>query len=85
MAEINRAKTEQDAARYYQFFAANLRAYCNANLLLFDAIAAENLDRLRLLRLRIGTRDLRIAAIAVAKGAVVVTRNARDFSKVGSV
>lgn len=39
------------------------------------------LDLLRQ-RIRIGTRDLRIAAIALSMNAIVVTRNQKDFSKV---
>jgi tRNA(fMet)-specific endonuclease VapC len=33
-------------------------------------------------RIRVGTRDLRIAAIALSINATVVTRNSQDFSKV---
>jgi tRNA(fMet)-specific endonuclease VapC len=33
-------------------------------------------------RIRIGTRDLRIAAIALSVGGIVVTRNQRDFGKI---
>lgn len=33
-------------------------------------------------QVRIGTRDLRIAALALSKNATLVTRNTRDFAKV---
>lgn len=33
-------------------------------------------------KIRIGTRDLRIAAIALSVNGIVVTRNIRDFEKV---
>lgn len=37
---------------------------------------------LRRLRIRIGTMDLRIASIALAHGAKLLTRNSVDFAKV---
>ena len=37
---------------------------------------------LRRQRVRIGTRDLRIAAMALARGAKVITQNIRDFEQV---
>jgi tRNA(fMet)-specific endonuclease VapC len=37
---------------------------------------------LRKERIRIGTMDLRIASIALAEGAAVLTANATDFDKV---
>lgn len=37
---------------------------------------------LRTARIRIGTNDLRIAAIARSRNLIVVTRNVRDFSRV---
>ncbi|MBU7582734.1 MAG: hypothetical protein KAF91_07460 [Nostoc sp. TH1S01] len=33
-------------------------------------------------KINIGTQDLRIAAIALANNAIVVTRNHKDFSKI---
>lgn len=33
-------------------------------------------------KVRIGTQDLRIASIAIANNAILVTRNQRDFSRV---
>lgn len=36
----------------------------------------------RAARIRIGTQDLRIAAICFAHGATLVTRNARDYALV---
>jgi tRNA(fMet)-specific endonuclease VapC len=45
--------------------------------------AADTMFRqLRAQRIRIGSQDLRIAAIALLSGFTVVTRNVRDFSQV---
>ena len=40
------------------------------------------LDDLKKRRVRIGTMDLRIAAIALSRDLTVLSRNASDFSKV---
>jgi tRNA(fMet)-specific endonuclease VapC len=37
---------------------------------------------LRRQRIRIGTQDLRIAAIVLAENSILVTRNQRDFERV---
>jgi tRNA(fMet)-specific endonuclease VapC len=42
----------------------------------------DRFDELKALRLNVGPMDLRIAAIALEAGAVVVTRNLRDFKRV---
>jgi tRNA(fMet)-specific endonuclease VapC len=48
----------------------------------FDEAAAAQFDRLRSQRLRLGTRDLRIAAIALAQNALLLSANQRDFGRV---
>jgi tRNA(fMet)-specific endonuclease VapC len=48
----------------------------------FDATAAAVYDTLAAQRVRLRRMDLRIAAIALAQGLVVVTRNTRDFRRV---
>ncbi|MDF5707097.1 MAG: type II toxin-antitoxin system VapC family toxin [Nostoc sp. S4] len=51
-------------------------------MLEFDEAAYNCYQSLRWQRIQIGTQDLRIAAVALATGAILVTRNQRDFSKV---
>lgn len=48
----------------------------------FDDQAAAQFDLLRRHRVRIGTMDLRIAAIALVHGFTVLSRNTVDFQKV---
>lgn len=48
----------------------------------FDARAADEFDRLRKQRIRIGTMDLKIAAIARVHQALLLSSNLRDFEKV---
>ena len=54
----------------------------NLNILKFDQNAFTIYTESRSQRIRIGTQDLRIAAIVLANNAILVTRNNQDFSQV---
>lgn len=54
-------------------------------ILNFTVAAIARFEQLRKLKLNVAKNDLRIAAIALEAGAIVVTRNARDFGRVPSV
>jgi tRNA(fMet)-specific endonuclease VapC len=56
--------------------------YCDTHLLPFDEKAVDEYQRLWLARIRVGTMDLKIAAIALANNATLLTRNRRDFERV---
>ncbi|WP_204106310.1 MULTISPECIES: type II toxin-antitoxin system VapC family toxin [Spirulina sp. CCY15215] len=61
---------------------ATLIYYCNVNLLPFDDAAYFHYQNLRQQKIRIGTNDLIIAAIALTHQAILVTKNQKDFNKV---
>lgn len=79
---INQARTTDAIVRGYAMLATVLRTFTQAAVLPFDAAAATVYDTLVAQRVRLRRMDLRIAAIALARGLVVVTRNARDFGRV---
>ncbi|MBO1350302.1 MAG: type II toxin-antitoxin system VapC family toxin [Hormoscilla sp. GUM202] len=68
------------------FAYANLRKtvdfYRDMNLLDFDRAASARYAELSRQKIRIGTQDLRIAAIALSVDGILVTRNWRDFQRV---
>ncbi len=71
-----------DLPRAFELFERTLKACAAFNVLSYTAAAEAEFARLKGLKIRIGTNDLRIAAIAIAHGATLVTRNARDFALV---
>ena len=82
LAEISRSHSIVKQRDPYTKLSDTLTMYCQAPVLEFDDRAIEQFQRLWLLRLRVGTMDLKIAAIALANDATLLTRNLSDFEKV---
>ena len=55
------------------------------NILEFDSAAITIFGDLKRQRPHVGSQDLRIAAIAIANGAIVVTRNRADFEQIAGL
>jgi tRNA(fMet)-specific endonuclease VapC len=51
----------------------------------FDVASESQFQQLRAARLRVGTLDLKIAAIALTNGLTVLTRNRSDFGRVSGL
>lgn len=83
LALLNRSGTEVDRQLpAYRRLVELVQFFSNWRIMHFDDAAAAEFKRLRKLGLRIGTMDLKIAAIALALGATVVTANLKDFELV---
>jgi tRNA(fMet)-specific endonuclease VapC len=79
---INRAEGNENLRRGYVMLGQVLEGFSDARVLPFDETAIALFDELRAERVRISTMDLRIATIALSRGLVLLTRNAKDFRKV---
>ena len=77
-----RTQTGEGYVRVYESLANNLTLYCGMTLLPFESRAAVWFDNWKAAKMKVGTQDLKIAAIAMANDAVVLTRNTRHFGKV---
>jgi tRNA(fMet)-specific endonuclease VapC len=82
LAPIAAATNPLKAVAPYAALLRVLSAYANLRVLPFDDEAAERLVELRRRHRRLGFMDLKIAAIALANDASLMTRNVRDFSQV---
>jgi tRNA(fMet)-specific endonuclease VapC len=77
---LSRARNAAGVVKGYRGLEQILANFAQAQVLLFDDAAADLFDDLRKQRIRIGTMDLRIAAIALSRNMTVLTRNATDFT-----
>lgn len=82
MAYAGRARTTTRQIEAYRKLERHLDLYRRVQVLGFDERAGAEFDHLRAVRLNVGTMDLKIAAIALAHSATVLTRNLKDFSRV---
>lgn len=82
-AEAGRGKTSLELA--YRLFAGSLTGIACYRILPYTATADATFKQWRAAKIRVGPQDLRIAAICLAHGAKLVTRNARDYARVSGL
>ena len=82
LAIIQRASQELDVVRGYARLSETVAFFQAISIVLYSEDAATLFQAFRRQGIRIGTKDLRIAAIARSINATVVTRNQRDFARV---
>lgn len=79
---VTRARRASDVLRGYSMLSKVLRTFGPAQVLPFGAVVQAKFEQLRRRHVRIGTMDLRIAATALTHDLILLTRNAKDFSRV---
>lgn len=81
-AYLSRAKQEEDRIYGYAQMAKMLVGFQQSQLLMYESDAVEVFSDMRKKKIRVGSMDLRIAAIAIANQMTVVTRNSVDFERI---
>lgn len=81
-AKLNSVRRTAELVHWYELMLGIMDMFANLNVLPFDAAAGTVLDDLTVRKVRLKPMDLRIAAVALANGLVLVTRNVSDFGKV---
>lgn len=82
LAQIHGAKDDNAEVYCYSQLNETFRFYKKLAIWQCSAQAAMQFVSLRKQGVRIGTKDLKIASIALASGATILTRNSKDFGKV---
>ena len=73
-AALRQVAGHRELAKLFEF-------YQEFEIIAFDEAAARQFDKLRSMRLRIGTMDLKIAATALVHNALLLSANQRDFGR----
>jgi len=82
LAVLHQAKHEQEVARSYARLGEAVDFFHAIQVVPYTEVAAARFVALRRQGIRIGTLDLRIAAVVSTLQVILVTRNARDFAQV---
>lgn len=85
LAQIRKAATPQALTSAYERLKATLILFSDLEVLDYDMKADARFQEFRRTGLRIGTQDLRIAAIVLTHNGILLTRNLRDFEKVSEL
>lgn len=79
---IHRAKSREDIAYCYQQASIAVAALSRIRVISYTETAIVRYEMLKAMKLNVSGNDLRIAAIALEFGGIVVTQNVRDFERI---
>jgi len=80
-----KARTIEAQIKAYRQLQQHLQIFCAVPIVALDERAAGTFQSLQRQGLRIGTMDLKIAAIALARDATLLTRNLSDFNLIAGL
>lgn len=79
---IRQAKQDELLLSAYDNLQQMVHFFQRIRVIEFNQPAQDAFKRLRQQKIRIGTQDLRVAAIVLVQNATLVTRNHQDFAKI---
>jgi tRNA(fMet)-specific endonuclease VapC len=82
MAYLNKMRSIDEQVFAYETLKQYFDYFKTLTIIDFNQKAAEVFKNLKSSKIRIGTMDLKIASIAIANEAILVSRNLKDFDKV---
>lgn len=85
LSYIAKARTVDRQVEAYRQLKHQLENYCTIPIIEFDRQAVQEFQHLKKLYPRLGTMDLKIAAITLVNQAVLLTRNTTDFGQISNL
>jgi tRNA(fMet)-specific endonuclease VapC len=85
LAFLSRSKGIAGEVDAYRRLSRHISNYNEIRVHPFDERAAVEYQRLRSMRIRIGTMDLKIAAIALSLKSTLLSRNLKDFRQIAGL
>lgn len=82
LAHLARARNGAERIRRYQQMLETVHMLQCFPVASFDQAAEDLFQQLVPMRLRIGTQDLKIAAVTLSRGLILLTHNRSDFARV---
>jgi tRNA(fMet)-specific endonuclease VapC len=82
LAQIKRASSSSARIKAFAGLRKTIHYFNTIHILDYDAAADARFTIWRQQKIRIGSQDLRIAAIALTTGSILVTRNRSDFGQI---
>lgn len=81
-AMLQSARGREDTLKAFRLFDQILKDFARLQVLPFDGRAYDTLQQVRASSRRVTVNDMRIAAVAMSRGYVVLTRNTVDFGRI---
>ena len=85
LAQIRKATKPDARVKAYYWLSSTFNFLHDFNVIEYDSQAEFHFQRLISQKLRVGTQDLKIAAIALSQNAILVTRNRQDFERISAL
>jgi tRNA(fMet)-specific endonuclease VapC len=82
LARLNRARDGHTRIHSYAQLVATVMVLNRFPLLPFDQASEDQFQLLLALRTRVGSQDLKIAAVALSNNLILITRNRGDFGRI---
>jgi tRNA(fMet)-specific endonuclease VapC len=82
LAVISHARNQQKEVAAYRRLQGLLRFFNEIPVLDYTDVVAERFEELKRSRLRVGSMDLKVAAIALSREGLLLSANLKDFQRV---